>query len=429
MEGKMTANDTPSAYGLEVGTDIRTAPRVGRALRCSAEPRHRGPDEGAGGAGSSPRTVAPAFRCESGHGCHRRRRERTWFGSAKRTLIGRLAASLLVLAGLVTAVPAQAQSPKLLSATVSFSTVTLTYDRTLNSSSVPTASHFTTSVGTVPERFKCGSGDTAGTNCFSQPTAPTVTNVEVSGSAVVLTLSAPHPLRYLPRIGEWIPGMYVKYTRRTTTIQSQGGVGTDNSCGQAHIGIPRVSHWRLLGCWHVKGGKNYTGTGVPVTLTSGSLGQLVRNEITDIQISDHGGRNGETVDITVTFGGTAKFANPNKAKPTVWTPGWCQNTGSSRPHSTHAKYESGANSASLLFRCTIFNGPHTRLLLAPNSVHDGSNNLRISGTVTEYSYDYLITTQATGGLLAHSARRPPDASPGYRYSHGIAASRLAQRRT
>ena len=52
--------------------------------------------------------------------------------------------------------------PELLNATGSFSTVTLTYDRLLNESSVPQASHFTTSVGTVPAPFKCGSGDTAG---------------------------------------------------------------------------------------------------------------------------------------------------------------------------------------------------------------------------------------------------------------------------
>ena len=424
MEGTMTANGGQGASGPAGAKNLRNAPRAGPSLRCSADPFHRG-SERSRGAGSGPRTGTPPFEREFGHAQPRRSRGeaaparsrgRRRFGparagrdtgSATRTLFGCVVAAFLLLAGLVTAVPAQAQSPQLLSATASFSTVTLTYDRTLNSSSVPTASHFTTSVGTVPERFKCGSGDTAGTNCFSQPANPTITNVEVSGSAVVLTLSAPHPLRYLPRIGEWIPGMYVKYTRRTTTIQSQGGVGTDNSCGQAHIGIPRVSHWRLLGCWHVKGGKNYTGTGVPVTLTSGSLGQLVPRHITDIQISDHGGRNGETVDITVTFGGTAKFANPNKAKPTVWTPGWCQNTGSSRPHSAHAKYESGANSASLLFRCTIFNGPHTSLRIAPNSVHDGSNNLRISGTVTEYSYDYNVHADLRHGAVVKKADTTP----------------------
>ena len=424
MEGTMTANGGQGASGPAGAKNLRNAPRAGPSLRCSADPFHRG-SERSRGAGSGPRTGTPPFEREFGHAQPRRSRGeaaparsrgRRRFGparagrdtgSATRTLFGCVVAAFLLLAGLVTAVTAQAQSPQLLSATASFSTVTLTYDRTLNSSSVPTASHFTTSVGTVPERFKCGSGDTAGTNCFSQPANPTITTVEVSGSAVVLTLSAPHPLRYLPRIGEWIPGMYVKYTRRTTTIQSQGGVGTDNSCGQAHIGIPRVSHWRLLGCWHVKGGKNYTGTGVPVTLTSGSLGQLVPRHITDIQISDHGGRNGETVDITVTFGGTAKFANPNKAKPTVWTPGWCQNTGSSRPHSAHAKYESGANSASLLFRCTIFNGPHTSLRIAPNSVHDGSNNLRISGTVTEYSYDYNVHADLRHGAVVKKADTTP----------------------
>ena len=53
----------------------------------------------------------------------------------------------------------------------SFSTVTLTYDRTLNSASVPAASNFTLSVTKVPERFKCqGSRTNPATNCFSQPT-------------------------------------------------------------------------------------------------------------------------------------------------------------------------------------------------------------------------------------------------------------------
>ena len=295
-------------------------------------------------------------------------------------------------------------SPKLVSVTGAFSTVTLTYDRSLNSGSTPATTDFETFVTPVPERFKCGSGDTAGTNCFSQPAAPGVTNVTVRGSTVVITLDAPHPLRYLPRVGEWIPGMYVKLKSNRSRPQSQGGTSADSSCGQPHIGIPRVSHYRLLGClWKKFGHRNYgwgyDGRGMPVTLTSGSLGQLVRNEITDIQISEAGSdnqwENGQTVNIRVTFGGTAKFANASR--PSIWTPGWCQST------STTAQYVSGANSASLVFRCTIINGPHTSLRIAPNSVHDGSNTLRISGTVTEYSYDYSAHADLRHGAVVKHA--------------------------
>ena len=296
-------------------------------------------------------------------------------------------------------------TPQLRSATASFSTVTLTYDRTLNSINTPATADFETFVTPVPERFKCGSGDTAGTNCFSQPAAPGVTNVTVRGSTVVLTLDAPHPLRYLPRVGEWIPGMYVKLRYNRRRPESQGGTRADSSCGQPHIGIPRVSHFRwLLGCLCKKFsyksyGWGYDGRGMPVTLTSGSLGQLVRNEITDIQISEAGSdnqwENGQTVNIRVTFGGTAKFANTDR--PSVWTPGWCQST------STTAQYVSGANSASLVFRCKIINGPHTSLRIQPNSVHDASNTLRISGTVTEYSYDYSAHADLRHGAVVKRA--------------------------
>ena len=202
--------------------------------------------------------------------------------------------------------------------TGSFSTVTLTYDRLLNESSVPQASHFTTSVGTVPELFKCGAGDTAGTDCFSQPTAPGVTNVEVSGNSVVLTLDAPYPQRYIPSVGEWHVGMYVKYNARTNAIQSKRGTAVDNSCGRAQDPIPRVSHWRLLGCMFLTDRPNYNGPGMSVTRTSPTLSQLSGRRITDIEISGPGDddqwTNGETVDITVRFGGTAKFANPNNTR-------------------------------------------------------------------------------------------------------------------
>ena len=130
------------------------------------------------------------------------------------------------------------------------------------------------------------------------------------------------------------------------------------------------------------------------TRTSPTLSQLSGRRIADIQISDAGSdnqwTNDETVDIKVTFGGTTAFAN--RGRPSVWTPGWCQAefTLNSGRYSTAAKYESGVDSASLVFQCTIINGPHRRLRLAPNSVHDASNTLKISGTVTEYSWSYNL---------------------------------------
>ena len=70
MEGKMSAIDMQSACGLEGGTDLRNAARLGHSLRYSADSRHRGPDEGARGAGSSSRT--PTVKHESAHGQPRR---------------------------------------------------------------------------------------------------------------------------------------------------------------------------------------------------------------------------------------------------------------------------------------------------------------------------------------------------------------------
>ena len=296
----------------------------------------------------------------------------------------------------VTATPRLSPSQlELLSATAWLSTVTLTYNQALNPSSVPDKAHFTLSVTPMPERFECqGSNTSPNTNCFSAVTVPGVSSVTVSGNSVVLTLDAPYPLRYSPTVGEWHVGMDVKYNRRSNTIQAPGGSpSVDNSCGRAQDPIERVGHWRLLGCFWTNGySPSYTGTGVPVTRTSPTLSQLSGRRITDIEISDAGSDNqwttDETVDITVSFGGTTAFANTHR--PSVWTPGWCQRKETQRPHSTHAKYVIGVGTASLLFRCTIFNGPHTSLRLAPNSVHDASNTLKISGTVTEYSWSYNL---------------------------------------
>ncbi len=281
----------------------------------------------------------------------------------------RLVASFLFLAGLVAAVPAQAQAPKLVSVTGEHSTVTLTYDRTLNSGSGLAASDFTTSVSTIPSKYT----DT-------QPTAPTVSSLTVTGSTVVLTLNKPYPL-YV----SYTPTMSVKQTSNFSKLQAQGGTQADSSCGQPHIPFPHVSHYKLIGCeWSRGVYRSYSGEGMPV-LVSGNFAYAIGdgNEITGIEISEAGSdnqwTNGEDVDITVTFGGTVKF--DNSRRPSVWTPGWC------RSKSTTAQYTSGEDSASLLFECTIFNGPHTSLRIAPNSVHDASNTLRISGTSNGYSFD------------------------------------------
>ena len=229
--------------------------------------------------------------------------------------------------------------------TGSFSTVTLTYDRLLNESSVPQASHFTTSVGTVPELFKCGSGDTAGMNCFSQPTAPGVTNVEVSGNSVVLTLDAPYPQRYIPSVGEWHVGMYVKYNARTNAIQSKRGTAVDNSCGRAQDPIPLVGHYRLLGCFWTNGYRpSYTGPGMSVTRTSPTLSQLSGRRITDIEISGPGER--RPVDERRNRGhhgddsaGRPSLPMCNKAKPSDVDTGLVPSEHSRKiaePHSTHA---------------------------------------------------------------------------------------------
>ena len=78
----MSANDMQCACALADGTGLRHAARTG----------------------------TPPVRHKSAHGQSDRSRGRTWFGSTTHTLIGRVAASLLLLAGLVTAIPAQAQT-------------------------------------------------------------------------------------------------------------------------------------------------------------------------------------------------------------------------------------------------------------------------------------------------------------------------------
>ena len=120
MAGKMTANNmqTESTSVLEDGTDLRNAARMGHSLRFSADSQARG-------AGSSSRTGTPPVKHESAHGQPRRNRGEAaptqnrgmqWFGSARadletnagsRTLFVRIAASFLLVAGLVTAIPAQ----------------------------------------------------------------------------------------------------------------------------------------------------------------------------------------------------------------------------------------------------------------------------------------------------------------------------------
>ena len=109
---------TTAPRTLEGTKGLRNAPRSGHSLRRSVVPRHRG-SEGTRDAGSSPRTGTPPVKPESAHGQLRRNRGEAapvrsrgmqWFGSATRTLIGRVAAAFVLLAGLLSVVPAQAQT-------------------------------------------------------------------------------------------------------------------------------------------------------------------------------------------------------------------------------------------------------------------------------------------------------------------------------
>ena len=60
MEATMTANDTQGTCAPKGAKNLRIAPRAGHALRCPADPRHRG-SERARGAGLAPRTGTPPF--------------------------------------------------------------------------------------------------------------------------------------------------------------------------------------------------------------------------------------------------------------------------------------------------------------------------------------------------------------------------------
>ena len=304
----------------------------------------------------------------------------------------RLVASLLFLAGLVAAVPAQAQAPKLVSVTGEYSTVTLTYDRTLNSGSGLAASDFTTSVSTIPSKYT----DT-------QPTAPTVSSLTVTGSTVVLTLNKPYPL-----YAGYTPTMFVKQTSHFSRLQAQGGTQADTSCGQPHIPFPHVSHYKLIGCkWKLNSSgrgvyRSYSGKGMPV-LAWGNLAHAIGqgNGITGIQISKNGGRDGETVDITVTFGGTVKVGDGGGADSEISMAHmyWCRDG--------KARYHSGHNTTSLVYRCEIVNGPHTSLSIQPNSVHDGRNKIKVSGTYRGYSFNDYFADLRHDAVVKETDTTPP----------------------
>ena len=118
---------TTAPRTLEGTKGLRNAPRSGHSLRRRAEPKHRD-SERARDAASSPRTGTPPVKLESGHAQPGRAhgeaapawsRGRRWFksapagrgtGSTSHTLIGRVAATFLLLAGLLAVVPAQAQT-------------------------------------------------------------------------------------------------------------------------------------------------------------------------------------------------------------------------------------------------------------------------------------------------------------------------------
>ena len=125
--------------------------------------------------------------------------------------------------GPVTATPVLPATPELLSADWPGTTLILTYDRPLNSGTGLAASDFETNMGTIPSKY-------------TQPTAPSITNVDVSGSRVVLTMNASYP-----EVDGYEFQISVKLKFNYNKLQAQNGTQADSSCGQAHIPIPRVS--------------------------------------------------------------------------------------------------------------------------------------------------------------------------------------------
>ena len=103
--------------------------------------------------------------------------------------------------------------------------------------------------------------------------------------------------------------------------------------------------------------------------------------ITDITFSGPGTDNlytsGETLDITVTYGGTVTVTVVSDAKGDAHAPifriDWASPAGSGAfggPFCDESKavYHSGSGTSSLVFRCTITNGPWTRVAVAANSL-------------------------------------------------------------
>ena len=63
-----------------------------------------------------------------------------------------------------------------------------------------------------------------------------------------------------------------------------------------------------------------------------------------------------------------------QGRPRPAPPGWCRSDGGREV----ATYQSGDNTASLLFRCQIFNGPHTSLRIESNAITDNNRAFEAS---------------------------------------------------
>ena len=86
-------------------------------------------------------------------------------------------------------------APRVKTARVNGTALTLTFDQSLKTTSTAATSAFTLGVGPIPDYFQ------------ADLTAPTITEVAVSGTTVTLTLN-----RAPSTAGLWRPGLLVSYT-------------------------------------------------------------------------------------------------------------------------------------------------------------------------------------------------------------------------
>ena len=238
-------------------------------------------------------------------------------------------------------------APRVTGARVNGTSLTLTFDKTLDSTSTPAEDAFTVQLRPHPQ------------TPTPEHTAPTVSSLTVSGSTAVLTLTAG-----APQFEGYKPGLLVGYTPPASAPLK----GTNGTNVRAFTDV------------HVRDDT--------ATIT-GTRGRITGTAISAAG-SDNSWENGETLDITYTFSHAVTVAVPSGATlaggPAVrfipftdsqdhfrFTGNYCAGN--------LAPYHSGSGTTSLVFRCAIVNGPHSRIGVPWNAlVLRNPSTLWVSGT-------------------------------------------------